>query len=511
MNLNTSSKRMHLSNSNVQVKSKRNLMKTATAAVMLCAYSTVDSYSFKVSAGRHLKQYTNHQWDIEQQQKQNHHQCSFQQNWDDTISLTKSTGSLCNSLNSVPISYNTLFPTFASRGNYGGGSSTSLFMTRGDKSSYDALKGWSRSATVNDIDTSTSTATDVNGEFSKLGVRSRVKKILRKARSRTGIRNNSEDSLPTPIPPPKPPTPQSVIAEAASIGGLGGVVVDDKGTIDVALDYVRNETDAGAVNGRTAKATYMQTKPKTSKTAPASTSSPPVVKIEPGPEDRLRTSSATSLKSSSSPTAIKKKVQPSNSTTPISELDAFTGDVSAAFSLPPEPLPFTLPELTAGQRRLVDAGERVQFQSDMGREGSGFVVVDVKAPPDAVWDCLLDFESYPQTIPTVRSVDFRSKDVSVLKHGVPSTTQASFSLSKFRLQVAAIHKYRPHPQGDYMIFTLDPSCRNLVLQNAKGVWYTQKDVDGRKVSSFFSFLFYLIFLPCVPHIFIISLNFAIAF
>merc|ERR1712071_430877 len=90
-------------------------------------------------------------------------------------------------------------------------------------------------------------------------------------------------------------------------------------------------------------------------------------------------------------------------------------------------------------------------------------------PPDAVWDCLLDFQSYPQTIPTVRTVEMTSKDVSVLKHGVPSVTRASFSLSKFRLQIAAIHKYRPHPQGDYMVFTLDPACTNLVLKSAKGI------------------------------------------
>ena len=49
-------------------------------------------------------------------------------------------------------------------------------------------------------------------------------------------------------------------------------------------------------------------------------------------------------------------------------------------------------------------GERVQEQSNMRREGKGFVVVDVKAPVKAVWDVLLDFESYPQTIPTVRSM-----------------------------------------------------------------------------------------------------------
>lgn len=135
----------------------------------------------------------------------------------------------------------------------------------------------------------------------------------------------------------------------------------------------------------------------------------------------------------------------------------------------------------------------------MGREGSGFVVLDVKAPSNVVWECLLDFYSYPTTIPTVREIQmftnthlnqdyYSEKEVdrklyedgtyATLKHGVRSVTRAAFTLSKFRLKIAAIHKYRPHPQGDYMVFTLDPACTNLVLKNAKGVWHTQSNPDG---------------------------------
>jgi hypothetical protein len=194
----------------------------------------------------------------------------------------------------------------------------------------------------------------------------------------------------------------------------------------------------------------------------------------------------------------------------LNELDALRADVSAAFSMPYSPLPFTLPQLNSQQKRMVKGGERVQEQSDMGREGSGFVVWDVKAPVDVVWDCLLDFHSYPETIPTVRGVtmytnthltsDYRSETAipynynynddnnddasssgktAILQHGIPSVTRASFTLSKFRLNIAAIHKYRPHPEGDYMVFTLDPACTNLVLKSAKGVWHTQSNPDNK--------------------------------
>jgi len=48
------------------------------------------------------------------------------------------------------------------------------------------------------------------------------------------------------------------------------------------------------------------------------------------------------------------------------------------------------------------------------------------------------------------------------------------------LNIAAIHRYTPHPQGDYMEFTLDPSCTNVVLKGAKGTWYTEENPDGRE-------------------------------
>jgi len=311
---------------------------------------------------------------------------------------------------------------------------------------------------------------------SPLGVRRRVRSVLERAKNRTGIRNNSDVNSSTgagtgigtgigtgtekkqqvasttasnsntstssnvnvnvsvnrPSFVDKEQSASSIIAEAASIGGLGKD-----------FDLQKTQQDTEQVIG-------------------------------------------------------KETISSENNLT--EEIDALRGDVPAAFSVPPPPLPFTLPKLTEQQRKLLIQGERVQYQSDMGREGSGFVVVDVKAPAAVVWECLLDFYSYPETIPTVRGVqmftnthlqqDYFSEEVlereqyqdgtlATLKHGVPSVTRAAFTLSKFRLKIAAIHKYRPHPEGDYMEFTLDPACTNLVLKNAKGVWHTQSNPEGR--------------------------------
>jgi len=180
---------------------------------------------------------------------------------------------------------------------------------------------------------------------------------------------------------------------------------------------------------------------------------------------------------------------------------ALRSDTAAAFNcIPAEPLPFVIPELTEEQLDVVRSGERLQEQSRMGREGNGFVVVDVNAPEDVVWACLLDFYSYPDIIPTVRDitmytnthldqnymaekpVEYEDGTSAVLKVGVPSVTRASFTLSKFKLKIAAIHKYRPHPQGDYMKFNLDPAMTNFVLKSAKGVWHTEANPDGKEVS-----------------------------
>jgi hypothetical protein len=519
-------------------------------------------------------------------------------------------------------------------------------------------ENWSKRATSVSSDTNTANSSSTSSSSSTttkkrtespLGVRRRVRSVLQKAKRRTGIRNISDDdddddeidnvnmrrstsSRPPPSTIPtrvrnssssssssstttgissgsssnakvKPlktvSTASNIVADAASIGGLGAVLVDDEsGKIDVALDYIPLPKDEGEDNqeevkdeeqtkldneiekeqneikdednsqgkgklatsssssgggcgsgGSGSSNTTMSTSSvvtKVKKSSPASTYSPSTIKTKPLPEDALvpakpsKSSNDPSTNKSipTSPTPQSSSSSSSPLSSKITEVDALKADVSAAFSMPPPPLPFTLPNLTPEQNQLLLNGERVQFQSDMGREGSGFVAVDVKAPASVIWECLLDFYSYPQTIPTVRDIqmftnthlkqDYYAEQVvdrvkyedgtlATLKHGVPSVTRAAFTLSKFRLKIAAIHKYRIHPQGDYMIFTLDPACTNVVLQSAKGVWHTQSNPDGRgEVSLGFDSLYDCMMLiytfetqPIFFHVFMITLYFYI--
>jgi len=159
------------------------------------------------------------------------------------------------------------------------------------------------------------------------------------------------------------------------------------------------------------------------------------------------------------------------------------------------PLPFTLPSLTQKQRDMLLSGERVQEQSKMGGEGSGFVVMDIPAPEYAIWEVLLDFEAYPENIGTVRSMRmFTNTHLkqsyyaetplppgAIARHfGKASISRALFVLSKFRLNIAAVHKYVPHPDGHCMVFTLDRATKNAVLQDAKGIWHTQANPEGKE-------------------------------
>ncbi|KAL3794315.1 hypothetical protein HJC23_012440 [Cyclotella cryptica] len=327
---------------------------------------------------------------------------------------------------------------------------------------------------------------------SRFGVRRRVKSVLDKAKKRTGIDNSSVQGRDETFTQTGP----NIVAETASIGGLGTASVDEDERVDAALDFISKDDQSTVeeVISRESFSGGTQIEAKQNGAADTSSSSTEYAPTSAPKEDNKTPDDKFVLTPNSAP---------ESSDTPAiniksEERNSVIQNAASASSLPLEPLPFTLPTLTPDQRKRAMRGERVQFQDDMGRAGSGFVVWDVKAPASVVWDCLLDFKSYPETIPTVREVvmytnthlkedyraekplDFEDGTAAICKHGIPSVTRAQFSLSKFRLKIAAVHTYRPHAKGDYMIFTLDPASTNMVLKYAKGIWHTQSNPDGKE-------------------------------
>jgi hypothetical protein len=330
-------------------------------------------------------------------------------------------------------------------------------------------------------------------------VRKRVRAVLEKARTRTGLRPYPATAATTSIAYDSRPV-QSIVAEAASIGGLGD------GSADIVVQITANGKDSSIKPPNTASNDGSATPEKKNGYCP-----PKLTDEELGLQQKdetytngstqpvdtstatTTTSNAASLEKAPATTTVPPTIPPRKP----KDFDVIRGDVPAAAEFS-EPLPFKLPKLTKEQRTLLAKGERLQEQSRMGREGSGYVILDVKAPPFVVWETLLDFESYPETIPTVKSMQLYTSEKlntgfvnekpvlpgtgrETRHYGTPSVTRAAFTLSKFRLNIAAIHRYTPHPLGDYMIFTLDRSCTNMVLKGAKGIWYTEENPDGREV------------------------------
>lgn len=284
----------------------------------------------------------------------------------------------------------------------------------------------------------------VDRKSSPLQVRNRVRAVLAKAKKRTGVETRTVKA-------------SNIVADAASIGGLAeDVVIQVKLPTSSSVDQSRKFPDEDLVVEK--------------------------IKVNGTPEKETKGNSERT------PKDFERKPQ---------DFDVVRGDTPSANAFV-EPLPFKLPKLSAEQIQLLQADERIQEQSRMGRAGDGYVVLDVKAPPYVVWEVLLDFENYPDTIPTVREMQlYTSEKLKVgyvnekpvlpgtgretRHYGTPSVTRAKFVLSKFRLNIAAVHKYTPHPDGDYMIFTLDKSCTNMVLKGAKGIWHCQPNPDGREV------------------------------
>lgn len=309
-------------------------------------------------------------------------------------------------------------------------SSSRLFIS----SSTRDLLAWSKAGNQN------------SASSSRLGVRKRVKRVLDRAKSRTGLINrNSENS-------PSSTTTRAAMASSWTGFSSSTTSINESQLFPVSVFVEKPEDSFDESYG-----TFNKN---------------PLNNDNDGKQQQQ-----TSLGETSESNKISSTSSRSNSPTVA------------------EPLPFRLPELSDLQRQLLDAGERVQEQSNMGREGRGFVVLDVDAPDYVVWECLLDFAKYPENIGTVRDVQlFTSEhlessyttespvlpgEYETRHYGKPSNTRANFVLSKFRLNIAAIHRYHPHPHGHYMDFSLDPACKNVVLQDAKGIWYTQTLENGK--------------------------------
>lgn len=126
-----------------------------------------------------------------------------------------------------------------------------------------------------------------------------------------------------------------------------------------------------------------------------------------------------------------------------------------------------LPALTSVDVEELQRGQQVQKQVREGAEGWGFVVVDINAPADVVFDLLQDFRSYPDMIPVVRDAEVVSR-TSI--DGLINA-RCKYKISKFFLSISAVHEVDTHLK--LVRFGLDPAEAGLVLREATGLWYVE--------------------------------------
>jgi hypothetical protein len=100
----------------------------------------------------------------------------------------------------------------------------------------------------------------------------------------------------------------------------------------------------------------------------------------------------------------------------------------------------------------------------MGREGHGWVVLDLPVHPDDALNELRDFRKYRENIPTVRGVDIVTS--------TDTRTLVDYTLSKFRLRVGVVQTV--NIKDRLIQFHLDKARSNPVLKVAEGFWYVQE-------------------------------------
>lgn len=135
------------------------------------------------------------------------------------------------------------------------------------------------------------------------------------------------------------------------------------------------------------------------------------------------------------------------------------------------------PSLTAAELEQLQRGLRVQRQERHGRQGSGFVVVDVDAPPSIVLACLLSFQDYAGMIPVVRKAEVKARGRTA--SGLP-TAYVDYKISRFWLNFSVVH--RVDADAGVVRFDVDPSSTGYVMKEASGFWRVEMDAPANNPS-----------------------------
>ena len=127
------------------------------------------------------------------------------------------------------------------------------------------------------------------------------------------------------------------------------------------------------------------------------------------------------------------------------------------------------PSLTAAEARDVAAGKTVTKTVKLpGMGARAMAVFDVKAPPDIVWDAILDVRSYPRMVQGV--VECEPYDGPTSLGGGATRTRARWTLSFVGYRVSYFVEMLYQPRLDSMTFRLDYS-RDSDIDDTVGHWH----------------------------------------
>jgi len=128
----------------------------------------------------------------------------------------------------------------------------------------------------------------------------------------------------------------------------------------------------------------------------------------------------------------------------------------------PEP---ELPKLLDEEIQQLLSGLRVQRQELIDGVGNGFAVQDILVDADHVWQCMRNFDGYPDLIGTVKRSTPYEPELEV-----HDTMCYNILVSRIRLQLNV--RFHTDDEQKYIYWTLErPSW---VLADSSGFWYVQE-------------------------------------
>lgn len=143
-------------------------------------------------------------------------------------------------------------------------------------------------------------------------------------------------------------------------------------------------------------------------------------------------------------------------------------------------------KLTNQQDQILLSGQSVKVSEKKGNGGRGFVIQDVHAPPQVIWERILDFPGYTEMVPRVKSCD--NYFLETFSDGSKNIkTAMTVSVLGAKINYFIEHKFQPDDQC--LTWTLDYDRRSD-LEESVGYWFVQGHPDPELSSTGWSRVYY---------------------